>query len=265
MDIISILALVVLIILIYMVFKVTTKILKIVSLVFIGIIVISFVLGFFIVRDAKDFRENFPVEEKKILLLNEDEIITAFSTKVDDVNITSQDELDELNSLYKLEKYDDMLDDSYKMMIFNFSVVEDSKADEFEFDGMTITKEQIIAILLSDNPMHDYIEDIKRDDPEDYMINSDKDRELKAKLFAVVFTEGIMDSKLFFYSQYQKDKIYIYPETIMFKAIRLMPLSLIQDKLDEVKTSIKESIKEKITDKINETFSKKEVDLNGTA
>jgi hypothetical protein len=73
--------------------------------------------------------------------------------------------------------------------------------------------------------------------------------EFKAMVFAVLFSEAIeKKGTLFIFSEYKKKNIIVYPETAVFKFIKLIPTSFVNNMFEKVKDSA--------INKINQTIKR---------
>ena len=183
---------------------------KVFKLMLAAVIIILLLLTanlFFIIRDVKDLNENFSVLEKKVILVDKDEFLTGFLQN-GRINPLTDDQIEEFSSYLKNREYKKILGDSYKLMIFDVDIVSDLDAEQIEFDGELIAKDKAISILKSDI------------DPRE-----------KADLFGVVLLEHILHSEnpLFFFSEFKKGNIIIYPETAVSRTVKIIPMSLVKN------------------------------------
>ena len=149
MVITSILLTIVIVVLILSFVKNAFKIVLIIFFVF------GLVLGigtFLVLKEAKDLKDNFLVEDKLFLLNNNDKIITAFSL----IDIKTEDSLKPKKSsdmvIYQnaLNKSDftNLTADYYKVMLFNLSVFDNSLENGLSLpneESTNITKEEVMA------------------------------------------------------------------------------------------------------------------------
>jgi len=80
--------------------------------------------------------------------------------------------------------------------------------DEIDIEDETIARDESISVL-----------------------KSDADTREKADLFEAILTGNILSSRnpLFFFSEFKKDNIVVYPETALFKTVKIIPVSFIKD------------------------------------
>tara|TARA_Y100000310_G_scaffold93787_2_gene91330 strand:- start:10935 stop:11624 length:690 start_codon:yes stop_codon:yes gene_type:complete len=183
---------------------------KLFKLMFYAGIIISLLLAanlYFIYEDFKDLRENFGVSEKKVILKDEDKILTGLMLN-EDTDLMTNAQLNEYSSYLKDDDYERILGDSYKLMVFDVEIISNLDT-EIEMEGFRITTDEAASTLKSSaaNPQE------------------------KAALFSVILADEILSSgnPLFFFSEFKEGNIAIYPETALFKTVKLIPLSLIEN------------------------------------
>lgn len=183
---------------------------KLLKLLFYAGIIISLILAvniFFVYLDFNDLRKNFGVSEKKVILKDDRGILTGLLLD-DDAKLMTDKQLDDYSSYLKNNNYEKILGDSYKLMIFDVNIIKNLD-DEIVIEGQTITPNEAIKILKSKN----------------------NNAEEKAALFSTILSDEILSSRnpLFFFSEFKNGNIVIYPETTLFKTMKFIPLSLMED------------------------------------
>lgn len=192
-------------------------------LFFIGIVLFLIIAGttYYIYQDIVDLRQNLDGSTKKIMLVDNNKVITGFLLN-GEVNLLSDGKLEEYSSHLKEKNYEKILENSYKLMIFNLNIVSDLNTDEIELEDKTISKQDALSDLKSEKGMQE-----------------------KADLFGAILTEEVFSPKnpLFLFSEYKKGNIIVYPETAFFKAVKIMPLGFIRDKAEDMFGKAKEKAK----------------------
>jgi len=183
---------------------------KLLKLLFYAGIIISLILAvniFFVYLDFNDLRKNFGVSEKKVILKDDRGILTGLLLN-EDAKLMTDKQLDDYSSYLKNNNYEKILGDSYKLMIFDVNIIKNLD-DEIVIGGQTITPNEAIKILKSKN----------------------NNAEEKAALFSTILSDEILSSRnpLFFFSEFKNGNIVIYPETTLFKTMKFIPLSLMED------------------------------------
>jgi|TARA_B100001971_G_scaffold101662_1_gene93729 energy-coupling factor transporter transmembrane protein EcfT len=176
-------------------------------LFYVGIIIFLLIAAntYFIYEDVMDLKENFAILEKKVLLVDDKEVVTGLLLN-EETNFLTNEQLEDYSSYLRNEDYEKILGDSYKLMIFDLDII--LNLDEIEIWDEIVTNDYVISAL-----------------------KSDVDSMEKASLFGVVLANNILSSKnpLFFFSEFKKGNIMVYPETALFKTVKIIPLSFIKD------------------------------------
>lgn len=189
-------------------------------LFYIGIIIFLLIAinTYFLYEDVMDLKENFGIAEKKVILVDEGRVLTGLLLN-EETDFLAISQLEEFSSYLKDKNYEKILGDSYKLMIFDLDIV--SNLEEIEIDGEIITNDYAISVLKSGSNSRE-----------------------KAALFGTILTDHILSSNnpLFFFSEFKKGNIMVYPETALFKTVKIIPLAFIKD----VGKTMFEKTKEKV-------------------
>jgi hypothetical protein len=218
------------------IFSVIKKVMKLVFLVFFILSMLSVIGGVFIINDLKDFRENFPTAEKMIILKDETKVLTglAMTTEDEEPVFLTEENIDVYSDYLEVGNFDAVLGDSYKLMILDLNIFEEMPPGAMELNDEEFEKDFFISVLKSDDP----ISLLAGEDVE--TMYADKIT-VKGAIFGILYVE-VMQSPIYFFSQYKKGNILIYPETAIFKAIRFMPLGLVKNTMESVMSKVREKI-----------------------
>lgn len=211
-------------------------------------IAISLLLAFnfyFIYQDLVDLKENFAVSTKKVILVDENEVLTGFLLN-EEIDFLTDEDLEKFSDYLNENNYERILGDSYKLMVFNVDIISDLETNEIEIGETTLTRNRAISILKSEEPF------ILLDNEELGMEDLESDMQLKAAVFGTILAEHILSSEnpLFFFSEFKKGNIAIYPETSLFKTLKFIPLSLIKDASKKVLGKTKDKAKAFVEERI---------------
>ena len=173
-----------------------------------GIIILLLMAAnaYFIYRDFMDLRENFGQSSKEAMLVDGSKVITGIVLEGGSFETLSDQQLDEISSGLKNKNYEEILGDNYKLMILDADIVDDLD-NEVEVLGQTMSQKEIKKTLESGSSSE------------------------KAALFAALLSKEIIANKnpLFFFSQFKDGNILIYPETALFKTVKLVPIDLFKN------------------------------------
>ena len=217
-QIISIIVFVVVLVFIWGIFK------KLFKLLFYAGMIISLLLAanlYFIYQDFQDLRENFAASEKKVILKDDDKVLTGLLMG-QEVDFLADSQLRDYSSSLKNNDYEDILGNSYKLMVFDIDIIEHLDK-EIEIEGFKITTDEAAATLKSDT----------------------SSSQEKAALFSVILADEILSTRnpLLFFSEFKDGNIIIYPETALFKTVKIIPVSFIKDVGGKIFEKGKEKVK----------------------
>jgi hypothetical protein len=157
-----------------------------------------------------------------------------------------------LNLLYDENNLKQIKADNYKLIIFKKQAF-DSVA-EIQVENQVYSKDFAFALLNSDTPVEDYIDDllIREGVPQELReaskanILSDfeySDTEFKGVVFATMMMERIdTEGPIFIFKQYKSGNAVVYKETAVFKMINIIPTSFLQNMIQTTKETIKDKI-----------------------
>ena len=216
-QIITIIIAVLIIVFIWGIFK---KLFKLMFYIGIIILLLMAANAYFIYRDFMDLKENFGPLSKEVLLVDGSEVITGIVLKGDSFETLSSQQLNEISSELENKNYEGILGDNYKLMILDVGIIEDL-GNEVEVLGRTMPQEEIKKIFESGSSSE------------------------KATLFAALLSKEIIANKnpLFFFSQFKDGNIIIYPETALFKTVKLVPIDLFKNIAESLFEETKEKAK----------------------
>jgi len=173
---------------------------------YVGIVMAIIVAGttFMIYKDMKDLKVNFNPSEKKIILVEENKVLTGLllGTEVDYI---PESDINKFSSFLENGELDKILGDSYKLLIFDISIM-DSLGDELSLGETSAKKDDVISKL------------------------KDESSDVKSELFGQIVANEILSPKnpLILFSGLKDGTIQIYEETALFKAAKLVPLGLVK-------------------------------------
>ena len=200
-------------------------------LVPVGIVVLLIIAAttFFIYRDIADLRDKLNDSTKKIILVDKNEVLTGFMLK-SQVGFLTGKQLEEFSANLQNKDYSEILGSSYRLMVFDVGIINKLQTDNININGKTITKAYAISVLKSDNPgamlrdkrIYETSLKISKKDMED---NS----RVKAALFGIILSGEVLSPKnpLLLFSGFKEGNIIVYPETAVFKAANMLPLSFV--------------------------------------
>ncbi len=249
-------------IIIYVIFKVIRKIAKAFFYAGLLTLLILLVSGFFIVKDIMSFKENFTEQGRSLVILEENgNILTGYTMKPNPKFLTAG-QISEYSDYLENKDYGKILEDKYKLMIVKLDLVSDLKTERISLGEVNLKKESMIAILKSSEAFELFNEALAEDNdilPEtvfDARFKED-DLRLKAALLGTIVDEELLgaENAVNFFKQYKKGNLIIYPETALFKFVRLVPVEWIKSVVKNAFVKAKNGITGGISIKIEEAYS----------
>lgn len=184
---------------------------------------------FFIYRDIADLRDKLEDSTKKIILVDKNEVLTGFILK-SQVGFLTDEQIEEFSTSLQNKDYSRILGSSYRLMVFDIGIINKLGTEDIDINGKTITKSYAISVLRSEDPS------AMLRDKKIYETNleiSKKDMEyssrVKAALFGIILSDEVLSPKnpLLLFSGFKEGSIIVYPETAVFKAANMLPISFI--------------------------------------
>lgn len=196
----------------------------------------------FLVMDIKDYSLKFEDSGKKIILVDGDDVLTGFRLN-NGVEYLDDYTLESLSGLLQEGSYDELLGADYKVLVFRIEAIESIKANEFMINNIPLSREDALNILRSGMPYAMLNEKGLTSSGSQFGLE-DKEENSKAKagLFGTILSDYVfgLHDPLFLFSQVKEKNIYVYPDTILFKTARLVPLSFIERAISKAKEAVQE-------------------------
>jgi len=237
MGVFFVIGLIVLILAILLIVKLIKKMLAMIILIAFVVIILLGVMGFALYNDVIKLRES----QHLFLLDVDDELVAGFEWVIageKDPVMLDSGELAVLNTHYAEKDYKEMLgDDNYRAMIFEEQAFDFIGIVEQE-QGDTYPKEFVDEVLASDDPVEVIVDyQMEKEDIPETMREAARAEVIsqvgedigiiKGNFFGMLInTAGEREGVRFMFKIYKEKKMTVYPETIIFDAIKIMPLSL---------------------------------------
>lgn len=273
---ISLITLIIYATLIFLAFKFLKSILKTVLIGILLLGLIFGTGGFLIYQDIMDLKDNINDAEKLVLIGDDNTILSGIMVKsIDDQNFTflSDKKIEEIDEYYKEKEYESILKDNYKFILIKVrafdSVIEKGiNMEEFGFDKpLYIDKKVLNRTIYADDPLNILFDELSKsfmdeglnsmipeelitqdmvDSMKDDMKNNLKtqigikdDNQFKAMLFGMLLKNKVEQSGIIeLVKDYKKEDIIIYPQTTIFKIIKIIPTDVIQEQIQKFNSSV---------------------------
>ncbi len=232
MNVITLAALAIVILAALFLFSLLKKLLKIALIFGVIALVLMLVTKGSIDRDFLSFQNNMG-REKMVLLEDNGKILAGF---VDKKNFTLFGDVASLNALYKESNLEDMKKGYYQLLIFNIKNMPNIKVN-----NKLVSHEQIENFYsegdeISSITFEDLLLEIDVENPEQ--------KNMQAALFAYLYERELKMSKspLQFFSSYKRGNIKVYPESLLFQAVKILPLSWMEENINKLRESVEEKL-----------------------
>lgn len=226
--------------------------------------IVTLILGFMVMSDVKSMTEKMKTDNKLVLLTDGDKVLTGatigdlsnskdFSAMIKDgtIKFSAKAEASAYSASLAQKNYDALLGSNYKLIMIDVKVF-DSVSQVELFGKMTLPSDEAKKILKSDSPIDtflsndanlekllssgtsktvDNIELIKQNKAafKDQILNQIGSEEaLKAVIAVAMFQSAVQKDQTMLITEYQKGNIKVYKETITFKLLNYMPVSLMK-------------------------------------
>jgi hypothetical protein len=183
--------LIVMVLVFFLFLKIVSSLTKALLYFFLVLLIVGLFFGFFFGKDAISFFKSMESEDKLFILKQNETFITGFEmARINETRSLSNDELNDYEELYAANKYDDILEDRYKVVYFEISGLEESNST-------------ISSALVGDGG----IVHIRNEDA-------------KNAAFILLVTKKEKEDPFFLISGFQEGYIEVYPENFIFKVLR---------------------------------------------
>ncbi|MBS3159791.1 hypothetical protein J4436_03305 [Candidatus Woesearchaeota archaeon] len=213
-------------ILAYFLLKTLIKTILIIS---ITLILLSLFTTLLISKDINEFKTKLPSSNNLILIKN-NIYITGFyfNIKTNNISFLTEKELNSLNITQEKN--------IYKTIIIDQGYLKENLPETIIFNNISINKEDIFILLNSKDPLTYYVHNLNENQiittieyPQSYILTTNSSSELKGTLIILSINELRKNNLfLFLLKGYKSNQIEIYEETLTFRFIKSLPLSIIE-------------------------------------
>jgi len=216
---------------------------KILVILMLVCIVGSIIAGYFIIKDANDFKDNFQNSTNMILLkqvnTNDNSISfiagSTLNSEKKEFKSMTKEELQSAEESYKNDTFSTLNKKYYKIFVIELNSFDNITLDKITDKNVELSKEEIKTIILSSNAREDLAKIVskKTGESKELVLKSitATNEEIKNYLLSY-YISTVFNPKdtTKFISQIKNNNIKVYQETALFKLIKLIPTGII-DKL----------------------------------
>jgi len=213
---------------------------KIFLIVLLLCVVGSVIFGYAVVKDANDFKNNFGNSTSMVIVkqtnttANTEVFLSGVTFNPDkkSFNSMSKKELANAEKLYKEDKLSTLGADYYKVFVIELKSFDDVKLYNISDYNVELSREEIKKVMLSDDARVELATIISKKNgmnANDILKElSATDEGVKSYLLSYYLTTVFNPSNIGeFLSQLKNENIKVYNNTALFKAIKLVPQSVI--------------------------------------
>ena len=222
----SLIYIIIIVLIIYLILKFVKKLISMIFSFILLFLVISFILVSFVYMDFSDLKENITNQTSIIILKDDIKPITGAYVIFNESFDFETKKLIENIGQSNLNNKKQILNKSYKLFIFDIKFLEENLPNNLYFNNITLSKNAIINILISEDPLLEFSSSI----------NIQKDQialsknELKFNLFHITLNEITQNKNIGpVIKGYKNKQITIYRETIAFKFMKILPSAYINN------------------------------------
>ena len=248
----------------------------------VSLLVLTVIIGSALIYlDAKSLKENTAVSKTTIIVTSDDykTAICGIRMNLDNTSKNTplnEEEMTDIGHRLDKKEYNAILNTSYKLIIIPEKSLKNILDNITISQGSKISKEEFFRVIDSSTPIETYLEDLSnsivgvtdeamKEKVKNALRNNItvSDIEFKGKLLGIVFNSILMTNPEGIVLEYKRNRIIIYPETILLKILKIVPDEQIKQQFEKIKEKTKTSIADRInneTEKItNSTINVDEI------
>ncbi len=200
------------------IFKVVKSVLQGVLFVSAVLAIVAAVAAVVVVKDALDFQNNFQ-SSSKLLLFSADNGTRITSGVLIKANESMQPlsgaEVEQLNEAFSRNDYAAMKGSNFKLVLLEEEPIISSMPETIDVEGRNVSRETVLQQLRAST---------NRDSPDcAFGLSPNCSVEQRASVLSALFTLQSSKDPLLIISGYKKGDVVIYPETAVFKVVKILP------------------------------------------
>lgn len=224
-------------------FKWVRKAAKWALILYVAFTVATTIFGINVIRDAQEFNENFPKAQKLFLLKDSDTLLAGFAGKLTEpdevLSYVTDEQLTDFQRAYDAKNLSAIRGTYFKLIIFDVAAFKHTPT--MTLDGKQVSVDTLLSQIRAPDTLDRVVTDIIReeelsntDDVRRFVkktvqeqLHIETDQDMRAVLFAQLFSARNEDP-FFIIAEFKEGTALIYPETITFKLVRIIPEFLIR-------------------------------------
>lgn len=249
MDTAIVIGIILFIIAAVIIIKLTKKVLKAIFLIASLAAAILIISGFFIIADVKDFKDNFPNQPSLYLFEDKNTLLAGMSVVFGEEEpkpiFITKEQLTSFQASFEKNNLQAIIGNNYKLFILSSNAFKD--IDKVKSGDIELSRQEILTLLSSETPLDNFIlaqigEAAPEQQREIYKqklkqeAGIETDAQFKGVLFMLLFGTAMeKQGPLFLFNQYKQGNIIIYPETTLFKLLKIIPSPLLEKAIIQMK------------------------------
>lgn len=226
-------------------FKLLKSVFKAAIYVFVLLAIALFVMGVVVYTDAAEFRNTMPNATLTFILVDETELVAGMQVldfAESDVLLFSQSTMESFQTSYNQAKYDQILQDSYKVFFIDRALLEKMEVN-LSYEEYDLTKTEALAILESDAPLdaatnifaaqHGITQEEQKGLLREELVEAfETDQKMKDAVFSLFIAELLPTQTLYILRGLKEDEVDVHPETPLFRFLTYVPESWVAKGLE---------------------------------
>jgi hypothetical protein len=201
-------------------------------------IVGSVISGYYIVKDANDFKNNFQNSTNMILLKQANSSETSFiagsiiNAEKKEFKTMNKEQLLEVEKAFDKDKFSSLNKEYYKIFVIELKAFDNISLGEITNSNVNLTKEEIKTVLLSSNAKDELAKIVakKTSTSKEVVLKqiSATNEEIKNYLLSY-YISTVFNPKdtSKFILELKNNNIKVYQETALFKIVKLIPVKIL--------------------------------------
>ena len=206
----------------YMILKTLLKAIFFAGIIF---VVLAIIISAMLLYDIRDIQNNFQKSPKLMLIESNSEVSSAFISG-ESASIVNAADLDVLTGKLKTKEYKSMLGQNYKLIIYSLPLIQGMDNFSLEIAKTSFDRDEIVKIMQNEGKAKYWSDKLYIPDY----------HQLRAAIFSELIARKLTgpSNLLVFIDGLKSGGIIVYPETIYFKIIKLVPTYLIKDRIKAI-------------------------------
>ncbi|MCP3686441.1 MAG: hypothetical protein GY861_27705 [bacterium] len=222
MDFIVFVGIVFFILLTVILFKILKNLVRAIFLVTAVFTILLILSGLLVFIDSADFKKN-AASDKLVMAAEGNRVLSGFILRGQTPILLSDEESKMYSLQYANDELKKMRGTNYKVYVFEIAALEALEKNAFIVEDRNLPKSTIISVLKANDPFPEAASALDFD--EDVLRQSYEVTGIKAIFFAPLVQEALNVESLA--KGLKDDTITVYPETMMFKALRILPSGIV--------------------------------------